>query len=232
MSNLFKNNNRFALLMDDLDGDPIPNEKPINKKEDYINKNYNRTFNFDSKKNREQMQQLDILADKKDKDRKRTENENMLKHAIFPELTNKQNVVHSVSKFNKIDNSTFIEKLKFVNKIKPEDNYDKVDPGWVLIKKCSITNKIIIKYGNAIENILDEYINANVINALVAINETQTNTYINLWDEDAYEKVFLFPNYDYDYFNKLDEIYEIEMEILYQDKPEDDFLTDYDNTYD
>jgi hypothetical protein len=39
---------------------------------------------------------------------------------------------------------------------------------------------------------------------LIFLYEKRTEDYINLWGEYEYDKVFLFPNYDYNYFDRLD----------------------------
>ena len=108
-------------------------------------------------------------------------------------------------------------------------NDDTVDPGWVLLKKDKPTNKIVVKYGSHKESRPQNY-TENIINSLVEINEKHKKEFIYLWGEDEYEKTFLFPNYDYDYFNKLDELYEEEMELLYQEEMEEAKLNDYVNT--
>jgi hypothetical protein len=38
--------------------------------------------------------------------------------------------------------------------------------------------------------------------------EKRKSEYIDNWGEDEWEQMFTFPNYDYHYFDKLDEIYE------------------------
>ena len=46
-----------------------------------------------------------------------------------------------------------------------------------------------------------------------------------MWGEDEWERMFIFPNHDYEYFDKLDEAYEIEQSELndkYNNKNDDD----------
>ena len=47
--------------------------------------------------------------------------------------------------------------------------------------------------------------------ALVDLYENWKQDYINTWGQEEYEHRYLFPNYDYEYFDKLDEEYEYEM---------------------
>lgn len=49
-----------------------------------------------------------------------------------------------------------------------------------------------------------------IIEALSFLHEKRIEEYIKLWGEEEWERMFIFPNHDYEYFDKLDEIYEIE----------------------
>ena len=49
-----------------------------------------------------------------------------------------------------------------------------------------------------------------IIEALSFLHEKRTEEYIKLWGEEEWERMFIFPNNDYEYFDKLDEAYEIE----------------------
>jgi len=49
-----------------------------------------------------------------------------------------------------------------------------------------------------------------IIEALSLLHEKRTEEYIELWGEEEWERMFIFPNHDYEYFDKLDEAYEIE----------------------
>ena len=49
-----------------------------------------------------------------------------------------------------------------------------------------------------------------IIEALSFLHEKRTEEYIELWGEEEWERMFIFPNHDYEYFDKLDEAYEIE----------------------
>jgi hypothetical protein len=49
-----------------------------------------------------------------------------------------------------------------------------------------------------------------ILEALSFLHEKRTEEYIQLWGEEEWERMFIFPNHDYEYFDKLDEAYEIE----------------------
>lgn len=91
-----------------------------------------------------------------------------------------------------------------------------VPSGWVSFKlnetsttrSTTTTNPIISK------NKKEEEVEVNeaeeIIEALSFLHEKRTEEYIKLWGEEEWERMFIFPNHDYEYFDKLDEAYEIE----------------------
>jgi hypothetical protein len=51
-----------------------------------------------------------------------------------------------------------------------------------------------------------------------------------MWGEEEYEQMFRFPNYDYEFFDKLDEQYEEEMETMRvndEENENDEYRDDY-----
>ena len=107
-----------------------------------------------------------------------------------------------------------MEKLKIVKEEKPIENIEEViKDGWVSIKLQN--NKPKYKYGKTTYTPYDMKSDPHyVMSNLVKLHERRKEDYINLWGYDNYEKIFLSPNYDYEYFDKLDEQYELEMEKL------------------
>jgi len=73
-------------------------------------------------------------------------------------------------------------------------------------------NPIISKNKNENENETKSIVNEaeEIIEALSFLHEKRTEEYIKLWGEEEWERMFIFPNHDYEYFDKLDEAYEIE----------------------
>jgi hypothetical protein len=65
-----------------------------------------------------------------------------------------------------------------------------------------------------------------IMNALYILHEKRTNEYKELWGEDEWERMFIFPNYDYEYFDKLDEEYEDE-----QEKLNEQYYVEYEDYY-
>jgi hypothetical protein len=59
-----------------------------------------------------------------------------------------------------------------------------------------------------------------VLDGLVDLHFKRQEEYINNWGYNEYEKMFIDPNYDYEYFDKLDAKYEDEMEKLSDEEHE------------
>ena len=65
-----------------------------------------------------------------------------------------------------------------------------------------------------------------VLCALVDLYERERETYINKWGYDAYEEKYLDPEYDEEYFDRLDEQYAVsDSEDEYEDDEEEDYNT-------
>jgi len=172
---------------------------------------------------------------KEEKERIEAENQKKLEITNFPELV-------SISVLPKIDNIpsiSFLEKVTTINTVKEEDNIDKekldfnnLKPGWSMLKRNPVTNQTIIKSKVIIsekeEFVLSEVdVAYNILYSLVDLHERRKEKYIQSWGEDEYEKMFMFPNYDYEYFDKLDEKYEKEMEKL----EENEYYEEYNDYY-
>jgi hypothetical protein len=140
----------------------------------------------------------------------------------FPELQiNKQDSVTSDSGLlykmdNQKTNFSDIIKLKNEDKQCDDKNDDYVPPGCVCIKYDKATKKPFWIYEdnkNRTEPITSENKETEeepyyVIQRLVDLYNKRKNKYINNWGTEEYDKMFMFQNYDYDYFDKLDEMTE------------------------
>jgi hypothetical protein len=134
----------------------------------------------------------------------------------FPEIVSQNNKIkcNDKSTLNNTINQdiSFIDKVKINKFVTTIDNDIKyVKPGWVSIYKDKQTNKIIYNEGvSLIDNNEDN--NLSVLNSLVNLYKYRKTQYIEIWGEDEYNKMFIIPNYDYEYFDKLDNIYLTEVE--------------------
>jgi hypothetical protein len=121
---------------------------------------------------------------------------------------------------------TFIEAMKTKNKeIHSEkiNTYDIVAPGCVCIKYDKISKKTVWIYGKNTSNFANEKSALEekedpcvIFQRLVNLHQARKYNHISKWGIDEYEKMFLYQNYDYEYFDKLDEQIEKGMEKYYQ----------------
>jgi hypothetical protein len=122
---------------------------------------------------------------------------------------------------------TFIEAMKTKHsKETPSKKIttdDVVPPGHVCIKYDKISKKQVWIYGKNTTSItnqksaLEENEDPCVIfQRLVDLHQGRKYNHISKWGIDEYEKMFLYQNYDYDYFDNLDDQIEKDMEKYYQ----------------
>lgn len=238
MSNMFRQSNRFSSLMDD---DPINEnkenphkiQKPVkseirqsNQNDDrnyfknngpngYTNNNsYNSRNNyFDSKIHEEQRKKNYEKRMKEEEEQKERERDEALKESSFPDLLK---VSSSIKLTNKNKNkASFIDKLKTETTVFEDTKEETVGPGCVVLQKDKTSNNVTIRYGETNikkqDNIVDPL---DVLYDLTDLHEKRMEEYMDSWFEDDFDKAFLFQNYDYHYFDNLDEIYQNEMEFL------------------
>ena len=125
---------------------------------------------------------------------------------------------------------SFSEKLKQVDVV-VENKVNEIPYGWAVIKRDKITNKSTIEYNKEYENDLKKAENLEkkqwpmkVLGALVDLYERERDTYINKWGYDAYEEKYLDPDYDDEYFDRLDEAYAAsESEEEYESEDEEEY---------
>jgi len=128
---------------------------------------------------------------------------------------------------NETDESiTFIEAMKTKKKqIRSEKitTDDDVPTGCVCIKYDEISKKPLWVYGKNTTSIANEKspLEENeeprvVFQRLVDLHQGRKYNHISKWGIDEYEKMFLYQNYDYDYFDNLDDQIQQDMEKYYQ----------------
>ena len=91
-----------------------------------------------------------------------------------------------------------------------------LEPGWLLLKHDRKTHTTLWKSNEIfnsepIEKTPDE-LAWDALDELIALHEKRTNDFIDTWGYEEWDRTFRFPNYDYEYFEKLDELYEEELE--------------------
>jgi D-ribose pyranose/furanose isomerase RbsD len=231
MTNVFKVKSRFASLVEEeeIEEKNKNNKEKINKNES-LEKNERLTSNtkYDNKKRQEYSSSSNNtnnnnnnnnkFIDEKGKKVKEEQKKIVINDCNFPVLSNE--------KISEKINENVSEKLNFIDKVKTEMkveeeilNEEYIPPGYLVIKRDKNTNKIIRKYGE-----MPDYFNkkeitpSEIIDKLVYLYEKRKEEYITLWGEEEYEKMFLFNNYDYHYFDKLDLQYEEELKKINYDE--------------
>ena len=231
MSNVFKSNNRFAVLNEDFSENTAKNKK----RNEIENSKYNNNYNYNNNSNNNN----NIKNNKNGlKEKSKIIKEQNFSIESFPMLPPKENILESKNLNNSMN---YLEKMKTnvdeeKNELMVDTEYENLDPGCLLIKRDPFTNKIIHKYkkGNYTDEkylekelskeLSNDLINNNrIINTLVELYDKRTEEYIELWGYDEWEKNFRFPNHDYEYFDKLDELLE-EEELLEQELLEQELL--------
>ena len=229
MDNIFKNNSRFSVLFDDTINKPKQNKKEDFKKENGAILEKQNTFKTNNR--------IKISSNYT------TKKDFCVEENNFPSLNGKiddeiikvdldSNINHENSYLTKIKECPIIIE-------KPPELSDQVKPGWLLLKKNNNDNSIIRIYKTKSEVItnnkkIDKQLDLEpkevdcvaVGKALVDLYEKRKQFYIMTWGEDEYERMFKMYNYDYEYFDKLDEKYEQEMSEESDSENEYDYIDD------
>lgn len=229
----FKQNTRFSSLISNEGSNK--EMKKENEKNKVTNNNETKKNGIDNsfKKTNNKYYSDDRLKDdrKREADRKIKEEQIKLVLTIenFPELAPKvgQNISTTNGTINYASLSEKLTTSVVENKVTSnvDIDYKNLLPGWSIIKKDIDKNNITIKTKPLKESILEKNNDNNfqLLNALVELHENRTSEYIENWDYDEWEKMFKFPNYDYNYFDKLDELYYAELESEFSEGDEDDY---------
>jgi hypothetical protein len=189
-----------------------------NRKDEYVNKPRNQFKSYNNTTPK--------VSQKKDFEIKENE---------FPELS-------SPIKNNQDNTKSFsylLKKEELNNVIKIEEKTEETVPvGWSMYKYSKLNNNFLGKCSKLTFKIENNFIDKNketntekimlneceaIINALSQLHEKRSNKYKEDWGEDEWEKTFIFPNYDYEYFDKLDEAYEIEQNKINEEQYYDDY---------
>ena len=219
MSSIFKTNTRFSVLVEDVKNDVNNLTTPNKERYDKLSNNDTQMNSFSFKRNDRQRgddkltNSFNETKRKHEIDRKNKETAEALSDKNFPGLCA---VIKPALHVNETAAPSFLDKINVKNiKNIVEKCEDYIQPGYVVITRDKITNNVISKYGERLRFNCVEYHNPNkVLDALVNLYELRYDKYIDLWGEDEYEKVFKFPNYYYDYFDRLDRKYIEEIERL------------------
>jgi hypothetical protein len=146
----------------------------------------------------------------------------------FPELISSKPTSLTNEKEEEDEQSMKLYSDIVETEVKKEENIEefKLKPGWILIDKSK-------KYNKTDDSENEYFVNLKLIlQKTNNLYERRKNEYIELYGDDNYEKMFKFPNYDYEYFDRLDYLYELEMETSSNGNNEMyDENQDYDDLY-
>jgi hypothetical protein len=228
-----KPNSRFAILLEDTDLNANNNNnfRDNNKLRDNIEndilKNEDNVFKSHRSRERKQEHEKPELEQKKlEKEKleqKKLENNKKEEEKLekdlsldnFPEL-----LVQEADSNNDATYISFLDKLK-IEKTEKEEELDidneleNLEPGWQIIKRDLETGEIIVKSKSIFkqyEHKSDTQLAYAIVKGLSFLHEKRTNEYIDKWGYNEWENMFRFQNYDYEYFDKLDELYEEELD--------------------
>jgi hypothetical protein len=229
----FKQNTRFSSLISNEGSNK--ETKKENEKNKVTNNIETKKHGIDNsfKKTNNKYYSDDRLKDDRKREAERKIKEEQIKLVLtvenFPELAPKpgQNISTPNASINYASLSEKLTTSVVENKVTSnvDIDYKNLLPGWSIIKKDIDKNNITIKTkplkGPILEKNNDN--NFKLLDALVELHENRTSEYIENWDYDEWEKMFKFPNYDYNYFDKLDELYYTEMESEFSEGDEDDY---------
>lgn len=251
----FSTNNRFSVLMKKTNEKEIiktqenkfnsfKNDKPIIQKNNLLEKNYRNEF-------RRHQEYENRRLNIEDKIKKAKENEIKILTNVenFPELktcTKKEQTTIDYCEDNKKYYSKLLNinsDLSLINAVHNEkirgshnddDDDENVPEGCVCIKFDKKENKIKWVYGKGLNTITIEDINDNyenpyiVMSKLVKLNKIRRNEHIRKWGIDEYEYMFMFPNYDYKYYDRVDEVYDYDYDCHFEhNNPSSYYYEDY-----
>ena len=211
---------RFDLLLKD--------SRPSSVEKKTSNTIYNKTEDLDNnfKSNRFVSKHVNQERNKKQKE------ENFIKSldslTEFPELHNKKQLevssgarVDETEHFKGVNDnkkvSNFLDVIKNNNIVKEEENDNEINDenvvpsGCVCIKYDKINKREVWDYGDNKnstfnrEEITEKENPFDVFQRLVDLHTNRKCNHISKWGIDEYDQMFNFQNYDYKYFDKLDE---------------------------
>lgn len=238
-----KTNNRFNVLLENNNNN---NKTKVVKNNEPKSSAFN-NFKSNNYTNNRHQDEVDYRKFKEEKLKKQKE-ENIVKAldiSNFPDL--KSVSISSVNKnHNKnADKTSFADMMKNTAQIVDTPNtvtseeVEIVKPGCVCIKHDIKTNQPVWIYGEGClkintnnENVHSDNLDGEedpiyVFERLVTLYQNRKNDYINKWGYDEYDKMFLFQNYDYEYFDKLDENFGYEISNHYYKANNNDYDYDY-----
>jgi hypothetical protein len=219
------NNSRFSSLIQKNQNNNLckDNFSSENRRENYKeNKRDDRSFYKDTNDKDDRFYERQKRLHYENEERKKEKvKKTLLSMEHFPEL------VQTYTKIATENTNTFLEKLKTV-KVEEKTLQNVLLPGWI-----SITNDVKTNHTRMVSNYVKKPgksfgdLAVETMDRLVCLHEKRTEQYIEDYGYEEWEEQFCFPNYDYGYFDRLDEIYEQNMSDS-EEEYDSDGYTQYD----
>jgi hypothetical protein len=250
MNNIFKTNSRFAALAEDRDNnDNRSNDNRSNDNRSNDNRSNDNRSNRGQgifENNQDYMKRKTLEQAKKKEDDEKLEldkiNKMMEDPNSFPDLLGtKKNTTTEVKYISFSDKLKNTLKTEIDNKkSEAEKEKEKVlpKPGWVSIIRNPKTGKTTV-VSNYVEKKTkpktDNEYAMEVLTALCDLHERTTQEHIDRYGYDAWERKFRDPDWDHEYYDRLDEEYEEEMEkerireMRELEDDDDEYVADPDN---
>ena len=218
--NTFNNKSRFSVLAEDTNNTQSSTASKTTRNDNYINettsynsnyKSFNQysnersgrnRFNYDPEKEKQKAIEIEKERVKKNLDIN-----------SFPELC----IVNKTTQQDAQSTLSFLEKVKTQKEIIVENStpVNTTPDGCVTIYFNAKTRTPEYNFGDGVDLEQNSDTDPNVIlKLLVEVQSQWKKNYISLSGDEDYNRIYVSPNYDYTYFDKLDEQYEAEMEDL------------------
>jgi hypothetical protein len=217
MSNIFKQNSRFSFLKDEI----VHNNEKKEQEKHIVNKSEKEdSFNsFKSNRPLEMRNSIFRPYDEKERNRINKERDTLLREKKELERQEKERIQSQLLTMNKKnfpdlvvnvkkDDVTQRQTISYLDKFKKEElkdtenineDLEKLKPGWVLLKRDSVTGRTIIKShpenNEMQEKIEEQKIVYDISNPLAKLYQRRTDEYIEQYGYDEWERMFKFPDW-------------------------------------
>lgn len=161
----------------------------------------------------------------------------VMEESAFPELNQPITKIKDINPKVKSNDKSFANLLTNNVKTEPALYVEKYHPNLTIIridKKSS--NMTIISHCHGKEKVThseeeeNEIISSKILNKLTDSYVKWTDNFIETWGQEAYIDRYVSPNYDAHYFDKLDELYEKELQKEWEQEQRD-FINEHGENY-
>lgn len=238
------NKNKNNKSRDNIENDTLKNEDNIFKSDRFRERKQEQEQEKSMRESQKEKQEREKLEqeklEQKKLEKKKKEEEKLEKDLSldnFPELMVQETDINNDATYISFLDKLKIEKIEKEELVAIDNELENLEPGWQIIKRDLETGKIIVKSKSMFkpyENKSESELAYTVVKGLSFLHEKRTNEYIDKWGYNEWENMFRFQNYDYEYFDKLDELYqeELDAENIYEYNEYDEDTKEYNGDFD